>query len=380
MFVATMFSYGRDSECVGVDGIRGCMAVFLAYEKMLYAIHVPDNTEERNKMGRDAFVSYVKQQVLKFCGSDAQRSAVVNNNNRPTCEKEMFEYCQDLFIGRVTMVRLRDNHGPDRSQPDAAAVLCERNDGGPCVLKYRKADDVRWGVGVGGLRPVFWSSRNGSSFAAGKKGEAVAASLDLGVVKPLVSGANRLTLANDDTPTQRYGPQLEGAGVHHNPTSGPAGSPYVYGHVFVVLGLLAAHPAWGVVALPLLSRMYVRTKDLPDIDPKHRPEFRTKLELAVELLRWAKPWLGLCGKPLWVVADGAYAKKEFLKPALALGMTVVSRLRCDAALWSLPPVIPPDQKGPGRPRVFGTERISLAKRAGRGEDGRSRRSRSTASR
>jgi hypothetical protein len=61
------------------------------------------------------------------------------------------------------------------------------------------------------------------------------------------------------------------------------------------LALLVAHPAWGVVALPLLSRLYVRKKDLPAIDPKHRPEFRTKLELAVELLRWAKPWLDLLG-------------------------------------------------------------------------------------
>jgi hypothetical protein len=119
-----------------------------------------------------------------------------------------------------------------------------------------------------------------------------------------------------------------------------------------------------VIALPLLARLYVRKKDLPAIDPKHRPEFRTKLELAVELLRWAKKWLGLLGKPLWVVADGAYAKANFLKPAMALGMTVVSRLRCDSALWSLPPVIPPDQRGPGRPRVYGTDRISLAKRAG----------------
>jgi hypothetical protein len=54
----------------------------------------------------------------------------------------------------------------------------------------------------------------------------------------------------------------------------------------------------------------------------------------------------------------------WVKPAIALGMTVVSRLRCDASLWSLPPEIPPGRKGPGRPRVYGTERISLAKRAG----------------
>src|ERR1700742_2689366 len=162
--------------------------------------------------------------------------------------------------------------------------------------------------------------------AAGKRADSIAARLAMDVVKPLVKGTGRLTLALDDTPTKRYGPHVQGAGVHHNPTPGPAGSTYVYGHVFVVLALLVAHPAGGVVALPLLARLYVRKKDVPGIDPKHRPEFRTKLELAVELLRWAKKWLGLLGKPLWVVADGAYAKKEFLRPAAALGMTVVSRL------------------------------------------------------
>jgi hypothetical protein len=200
--------------------------------------------------------------------------------------------------------------------------------------------------------------------AAGKRSDRIARRLMTEVVGPLVGGAARLTLALDDTPTKRYGPHVQGAGTHHNPAPGPAGSPYVYGHVFVVLGLLATHKVWGTIALPLLARLYVRRKDLPAIDPKHRPAFRTKLELAVELLRWAKPWLGLLGKPIWVVADGAYAKKDFLKPAKALGMIVVSRLRCDAALWSLPPEVPAGQRGPGRPRVYGTERISLAKRAG----------------
>jgi hypothetical protein len=198
--------------------------------------------------------------------------------------------------------------------------------------------------------------------AAGKKSETIAVSLVLAVVKPLVSGAERLTLALDDTPTERYGPHVQGAGIHHNPTPGPAGSPYVYGHVFVVLGLLVTHKAWGVIALPLLARLYVRKKDLPGIDPKHRPEFRTKLQLAVELIRWAKLWLGLLGKPLWVVADGAYAKKDFLKPAKALGMTVVSRLRKDAALWSVPGPKPAGRRGPAP--TYGDRRIELAKRAG----------------
>src|SRR5258707_1030156 len=42
--------------------------------------------------------------------------------------------------------------------------------------------------------------------AAGKKAETIAAYLVLAAVKPLVGGAARLTLALDDTPTQRYGP------------------------------------------------------------------------------------------------------------------------------------------------------------------------------
>jgi hypothetical protein len=67
--------------------------------------------------------------------------------------------------------------------------------------------------------------------AAGKNAETIAAYLVTAVVKPLLNGVERLTLALDDTPTERYGPHVQGAGVHHNPTPGPAGSPYVYGHV-----------------------------------------------------------------------------------------------------------------------------------------------------
>jgi hypothetical protein len=80
------------------------------------------------------------------------------------------------------------------------------------------------------------------------------------------------------------------------------------------------------------------------------------------LLRWAKIWSGLLGKPSWVVADGAYAKAAFLKPAMALGMTVVSRLRKDASLWTVPEPLTKGRRG--RPRVYGAHRIESAKRAG----------------
>jgi len=213
-------------------------------------------------------------------------------------------------------------------------------------------------VGLSGeFRPCYTTMA-----AAGSHTDAVAARLAHAVVKPLVAGAGRLLFALDDTPTERYGRHVQGAGVHHNPSPGPAGGPFVYGHVWVVLGLLAAHPIWGVVALPLLARLYVRAVDLPRLPPKDRPPFRTKLDLAVELMRWAKGWLGILGKPLWVVADGAYAKAAFLKPMRALAVTVVSRLRKDAALCTVPAPRRAGQRG--RSRIYGERRIDLAKRAG----------------
>ena len=63
-----------------------------------------------------------------------------------------------------------------------------------------------------------------------------------------------------------------------------------------------------------------------------------------------------------MVADGAYAKKAFLKPAKALGMTVVSRLRKDAALRTLPGPKLPGRRGPAP--TYGDRRVELAKRAG----------------
>ena len=198
--------------------------------------------------------------------------------------------------------------------------------------------------------------------AAGKKADTVAKQLLTDAVLPLVHDAPRITLALDDTPTERFGPRVQGAGTHHNPTPGPAGSLYVFGHVWVVLGILVTHVNWGTIALPLLAKLYIRKKDLPAIQPKHRPTFRTKLEMAAELRDWAAEVLKRLGKPIWIVVDGAYAKAPFLEPAAKLGFTVVSRLRKDAALCSVPKPRPSGQRG--RPRIYGDQGINLAMRAG----------------
>jgi hypothetical protein len=166
----------------------------------------------------------------------------------------------------------------------------------------------------------------------------------------------------DDSPTKRFGPQVEAANIHHNPTPGPADGPWLYGHNWVCLAMLMQHPMFGVIALPLLSRLYVRKLDVDTLDQRYGWVFRTKLELALAMTDHVMGCLRALGSQakFMVIFDGAYASRGLVKPLVDRGVTVVSRLRCDAKLFDLPVPTPGKR---GRPCVYGKNRISLAKRA-----------------
>jgi len=132
--------------------------------------------------------------------------------------------------------------------------------------------------------------------------------------------------------------------------------------LWVTLARVVRHPCWGAIGLPVRAALYVRRKDIGTIPPEYRWPFRTKLELAAELIGWLAVWVGTTKKALWLVMDGAYAKRVVLRAAKAAGATVVSRLRHDAALWSLPDPKPRPGKR-GRKPVYGDRRVSLARRA-----------------
>jgi DDE superfamily endonuclease len=185
-------------------------------------------------------------------------------------------------------------------------------------------------------------------------------------VRVIVPG-DRLVFAIDDTATKRQGPLVEGAGIHHNPTPGAAENKFLYGHVWVVLSWVVRHPWWGTIGLPILAMMYVREKSLKSIPPHYKVKFQTKLEQAVDLVVWLVRVLSDLEKTVWIVVDGGYVKRPFLRPVLALGAIVVGRLRKDAALYTVPEVVDPKKSNRGRPRKYGKDRISLAKRAGHRE-------------
>jgi len=113
--------------------------------------------------------------------------------------------------------------------------------------------------------------------------------------------------------------------------------------------------------------MYVRQQTMALIPKKRRwGRFATKLQLAARLVEWIVPTLKKAGKTVWIVVDGGYTKRPFLKRALAFAkVVVVGRLRKDAALRDVPPNLKKGQRrGRGRPRKYGKNKLSLAKRAG----------------
>ncbi len=200
----------------------------------------------------------------------------------------------------------------------------------------------------------------------GRKSESIATQLVALLLRTL-SLPERVLLVIDDSPTKRYGPKVEGADVHHNPTPGPADQPFLYGHIWVTISLTLRHPEWGPLALPLRAMLYVRQRTMATIPKSRRwQRFATKLQLAARQVEWIVPLLKKAGKTVWIVVDGGYTKRPFLRRALKLAnVVVVGRLRKDAALHDLPPKRKKGQRpGRGRPRKYGKNRLSLAKRAG----------------
>jgi len=185
-----------------------------------------------------------------------------------------------------------------------------------------------------------------------QKTENIAIELFEIMIRKIYRNTNTVLAAIDDSPTSRYGPKVQGAGIHRNPTSTPDGSKFIYGHVWVTLSAIARHKNFGTIGLPLLARMYVKARDVKAIGLS----FKTKTEQAVELAKWAYNCCKILGKQLWIVTDGGFTRASFLKPVIKMGVVVITRLRKDAVLYA--ELKQPKKRKRGRPRKYG-KRIKL---------------------
>jgi len=152
----------------------------------------------------------------------------------------------------------------------------------------------------------------------------------------------------DDTKVHRCSPHVWGTCTFHEYTARcPNRAPTVRAHNWVVLGALLHEPDKPGWFLPISGRLYFRKSQLP-LGPEGIVAFRTKCELAVELLREQARIIK--GKHLAVV-DGGYALASVVRPLVrpeagAPRVDVLTRLRRDARLYALP--LPPERRPKGK--------------------------------
>jgi len=176
---------------------------------------------------------------------------------------------------------------------------------------------------------------------------------------------DRVMLGLDDTLARKRGLKMFGVGMHHDPMLSTRKTALTnWGHSWVVLSVIVGLPFCSkrYFALPILFRLYLNKKAAA----KHRRAYRTRPELAVEMLDV------LCSahqnKRFHAIADSAYGGQSVLNQ-LPANCDLTSRLLLDARLYDAPPVRTPGT--PGRPRKRGQrlatprQMLDLRKQRGR---------------
>lgn len=154
-----------------------------------------------------------------------------------------------------------------------------------------------------------------------------------------------LWAAIDDSVIAKMGKRIPGLAYHfhHNAGKHQRAWPFLFGHCWVTLGVV-----WPTITralcFPLRAALYVRAKDCAGAD------FRGKIPLALSLLAAVRWPPRVC---LYVLADGAYATRDFLRGVRELGHHVLTRLKCNADVCWPAPAHRPGQRG--RRRIYGNK-------------------------
>jgi hypothetical protein len=179
-----------------------------------------------------------------------------------------------------------------------------------------------------------------------------------GMILGLIAAASGgvIFLVVDDTLCRKRGRKVFGAGMHYDAAltgrrlSNANASLKSRGHCWVVLGIVVQFPfrPGHCYCLPVLFRLYLNNKSAK----RHRKAYRTKPQLALEMLR------GLCTafprRRFHLLADSAYGGKHLLGN-LPDNCDFTCRWILNAALYAPAPARVPGSKG--RRRVRG-ERLA----------------------
>jgi DDE superfamily endonuclease len=162
-----------------------------------------------------------------------------------------------------------------------------------------------------------------------------------------------IVLGVDDTIERRRGKRIPAKGIYRDPVrSSHSHFVKASGLRWVSLMLLAPVP-WAARpwALPFLTGLAPSERYRQKCRKRHKPVLAWARQMIFQAQRW------LPHRELVVVGDSAFSALEWLYALARQNITVVTRLRLDAALYEPAPFRPPGTKG--RPRKKGKRLATL---------------------
>ena len=162
----------------------------------------------------------------------------------------------------------------------------------------------------------------------------------LGLIVAIIPQNRPIVLAADDTIERRGGRRIKARGCYRDPIrSSRKHVVKCFGLKWVALRILVPVP-WSqrVWALPFLT-----TLCWPE-GTARRATHKTSVDLARQLVLQVRRWLP--ERRLILVLDGGFAAIELVRACQRHQITMICRLRLDAALYHPPGPQPPGQRGP----------------------------------
>lgn len=179
----------------------------------------------------------------------------------------------------------------------------------------------------------------------------------LGLILALLPADAPLVLAADDTVERRNGRKIAAKGCYRDPVRSSVRHPVrCFGLRWVVTAALVPMP-WGgrPWALPLLAALTRPAGKGPRRG--HKSSIDWARQMALQVRRWAPD------RTILLVVDGGFAAVALAAACRRHGITLVSRLKVNAALYDRPAVPPPGRRG--RKPKLGPRQPSPGRRASR---------------
>jgi hypothetical protein len=163
-----------------------------------------------------------------------------------------------------------------------------------------------------------------------------------------------VVLGIDDTIERRRGKRISAKGIYRDPVRSSKGHfVKASGLRWLSLMLLAPIPWAGRVwALPFLTALAPSERYCREHGRRHKKLTDWARQLGLQARRW------LPGREIVLLGDSSFAALELLVTLARQGLTCITRLRLDAALYEPAPPRPPGTVG--RPRTKGTRLPKLA--------------------